>query len=287
MNLSLRKFVGGTDMRRSASAMMKRFVGRLAMVAVLAALLASCSTAQATLLAGWDFQTAPGTATAVSPNTPKVYSANVGSGTLYLDGTQGSSDWFVPNTGSTNTELNAFSGSNVNATNGLSTTTTGAAALAVLGGAGTSPNFAANGKSMVFKFDMTGLTDLAVTFSAQRTTTGFTSQVWETSTDGTSWSSWGSFDGGSTAGTIQSSFTNTGILSLATTSALVNAANAYVRVTFTGATGNSGNNRLDNLQFDAVAVPEPSTLGLAAAGVAFAGLGAWKRRRAGSPVQAG
>jgi hypothetical protein len=34
-------------------------------------------------------------------------------------------------------------------------------------------------------------------------------------------------------------------------------------------------------------VPEPSTLGLAGLGVALAGLGAWKRRRAGSPVQAG
>ena len=283
MNLSLRKFVGGTDMRRSAPAMMKRFVGRLAMVAVLAALLASCSTAQATLLAGWDFQTAPGTATAVSPNTPKVYSANVGSGTLYLDGTQGSSDWFVPNTGSTNTELNAFTGSDVNATNGLSSTTTSPAALAVLGGALN----AANGKSMVFKFDMTGLEDLSVTFSAQRTNTGFNSQVWETSTDASTWSSWGSFVGGSAAGTIQTSFANTGVLSLATTSALDNAASAYVRVTFTGATSSAGNNRLDNLQFDAVAVPEPSTLGLAAAGVAFAGLGAWKRRRAGSPVQAG
>jgi hypothetical protein len=37
-----------------------------------------------------------------------------------------------------------------------------------------------------------------------------------------------------------------------------------------------------------VPVPEPSTLGLAAAGVALAGLGAWKRRRrSGSAVQAG
>jgi len=277
MNLSLRKFVGGTDMRRSASAMMKRFVGRLAMVAVLAALLASCSTAQATLLAGWDFQTAPGTVVAASPNTPKVYSANVGSGTLYLDGTDGSGNWLQAS------ELNAFTGSNVNATNGLSSTTTSPAALAVLGGTLN----AANGKSMVFKFDMTGLEDLSVTFSAQRSNTGFNSQVWETSTDASTWSSWGSFVGGSTAGTIRDSFANTGVLSLATTSALDNAASAYVRVTFTGATSAAGNNRLDNFQFDAVAVPEPSTLGLAGLGVALAGLGAWKRRRAGSPVQAG
>jgi hypothetical protein len=279
MNLSLRKFVGGTDMRRSAPAMLKRFVGRLAMVAVVALSLLSVNSAHAELLAGWDFQTTNdgGTAVAASPATPKVYVANVGDGTLYLDGTQGSSNWLQAS------ELSAFTGTNVNATNGLSSITTSPAALAVLGGTSN----AANGKSMVFKFDMTGLKDLAVTFSAQRTGTGFASQVWETSTNGTSWSSWGSFVGGTTAGTIRDSFANTGILSLATTSALDNAAAAYVRVTFTGATSASGNNRLDNFQFDAVAVPEPSTLGLAAAGVALAGLGAWKRRRAGSPVQAG
>jgi hypothetical protein len=48
-----------------------------------------------------------------------------------------------------------------------------------------------------------------------------------------------------------------------------------------------GNFEVDNIQLYTAAVPEPSTLGLAAAGVALAGLGAWKRRRAGSPVQAG
>jgi len=138
---------------------------------------------------------------------------------------------------------------------------------------------------MVFKFDMTGLEDLSFTFSAQRTSTGFTSQVWETSTDASTWSSWGSFAEGSTAGTIQSSFANTGVLSLATTSALDNAASAYVRVTFTGASSSSGNNRLDNFQFNAV--PEPSTLGFAGVGVTLAGLGAWKRRRTAAAVRAG
>ena len=70
-----------------------------------------------TLIAGWDFQTTTtgGTAAAVSPATPKVYNANFGSGTIYFDGTNNSSSWFVPVTGSTNTELNSFGGTAVNA----------------------------------------------------------------------------------------------------------------------------------------------------------------------------
>jgi hypothetical protein len=47
-----------------------------------------------------------------------------------------------------------------------------------------------------------------------------------------------------------------------------------------------GNFEVDNIQLYTAAVPEPSTFGLAAAGVAIAGFGAWKRRRASAAVQA-
>lgn len=49
---------------------------------------------------------------------------------------------------------------------------------------------------------------------------------------------------------------------------------------------NLGNFEVDNIQLYTTAVPEPSTLGLAGVGVALAGLGAWKRRTAAA-VQAG
>ena len=109
--------------------------------------MASLSQVRADLVAGWDFQTTTngGTALAVSPNTPKQITANFGSGGLFLNGQNGSSDWFMPATGSTATELNAFSGTAINAGTGFSTTTTGAAALALL-------NQTANGKSAVFRF---------------------------------------------------------------------------------------------------------------------------------------
>ena len=58
------------------------------------------------LIAGWDFQTTTsgGTAVAASPNTPTLFNANVGSGALYLNGSEGSSAWLAA------TELNAFGG---------------------------------------------------------------------------------------------------------------------------------------------------------------------------------
>jgi autotransporter-associated beta strand protein len=225
------------------------FSRRLTAFLTLASFL-SAQTSRADLIAGWDFQTTTngGTAVVASPSTPKVYVANFGTGTLYLDGTQGSSDWLQA------TELNAFAGSNINATNGLSTTTTSPAALAVLGGTSN----AANGKSAVFKFSMTGYQDLVISLAAQRTATGFTTQAWEFSTDGTSYTSMGSLASGSAAGTLTTSFTNSGVLTLPTVTGLNNASTAYVRVTFTGATAAAGNNRLDNFQFNASTYTPPS-----------------------------
>ena len=236
------------------------------LIAIAAVVMTVSASYAQVLVAGWDFQTTTtgGTAIAASPATSKIYTANFGSGTLYFDGSNGSSNWFVPASGSTNTELNAFGGSNANtlASDGtlLSSGTSGAAALAVVGGAGTSPNFAANGKSAVFVFSMVDKINLSISLSAQRSGTGFTNQLWEYSANGGStWGNIGSFIGGTTAGTIQSSFSNTGVLSFAAFSALDGVSDARLRVTFTGASNSSGNNRLDNIQLNAVAVPEPSS----------------------------
>ena len=194
------------------------------------------------LLAGWDFQTTSngGTAVAVSPATPKVYSANFGTGTLYLDGSNGSSNWFVPATGSTSTELNALAGSTVNTAGTSFSTTTTLGALALLGGAS---GTAANGKSMIFRFIMTGYKSLLISYSTQRTGTGFSQHVWEVSTDGSTWNPLGTFSAGTTLGTIADTFATSGVLTLPTATALDNASSAYVRVSFSGSTSASGNNR--------------------------------------------
>jgi hypothetical protein len=235
-----------------------------ALIAIAAVVMTVSASYAQVLVAGWDFQTTTtgGTAIAAAPATSKIYTANFGAGTLYFDGSNGSSNWFVPASGSTNTELNAFGGSSVNtlASDGtlLSSVTTGSAALAVIGGAGTGT--AANGKSAVFAFSMAGKADLSISLSAQRSTTGFATQLWEYSADGGStWGNIGSFVAGTTAGTIQDTFAKSGVLSFASFSALDGVSDARLRVTFTGSSATAGNNRLDNIQLNAVVVPEPSS----------------------------
>ncbi len=210
-----------------------------------------------TLVAGWDFQTTSngGTAAAAAPATPKIYIANFGSGTIHLDGTNGSSDWFVPTSGSTGTEVNGFGGTAVNATRGLSTVTTSPAALAILGGTSN----AANGKRIVFAFSMAGRANLNITYATQRTTAGFNSQQWEYSSDGTNWAPLATIASGEVAGTITTAFGTTGAISLPTVTALDNATTAYLRLTVTGATSSTGNNRLDNIQLAASTIVPPDT----------------------------
>ena len=235
------------------------------------------SVASADMIAQWDFQTTTngGTAVAAAPLTPKLFVANFGTGSLYLDGSNGSSNFFEPATGTTNTEINAFGGTALNATGSMSTVTTSPAALAIVGGAASVPagTFGANGKAMVFKFSMTGLSNLAVSYAVQRTASGFATQQWDYSTDGTTWSSAATITG------IQASFAAGAtpanvVTSLGVASGLDNAANAYMRVTFTGATSSTGNNRMDNFQFNATALPAPGAIAL----IGLAGLIARRRR---------
>jgi len=236
---------------------------------------AVCGAAEAAVVAAWDFQTTTngGTAIVAAPAISKSFVANFGSGTLFLDGTNGSSNYFVPTSGTTNTELNAFSGTSVNAsaTIGMSTVTTGAAALAIIGGSG---GTAANGKSMVFKFSMAGFSNLSMSYATQRTSTGFNSQVLEYSVDGVNWSSIGANN------SIQSSFsalsTPPGVATVfGGISGLDNASDAYVRMRLTGATGSTGNNRFDNFIFSADVIPAPGAIAL----LGVAGLVGVRRRR--------
>ena len=192
------------------------------------------------LIAGWDFQTTTsgGTAVAAVPSCPTTLVANFGSGTLYLNGLNGSSTWITTTTGN---ELSAFGGSTVNAGVGFSSTTSGVGSLAMIGGTG----FSANGKKMVFKFSMSGCRDLVVSYATQRSGTGFTTHQWETSLDGSNWT---------TAETKTITATSFSLTTLQTITSLDNASTAYLRLTVTGATNSTGNNRLDNIQLNATAV---------------------------------
>ena len=202
---------------------------------------------KAELISGWDFQTTGtgGTAVAFSPATPKRYFANFGSGTIYFDGTNGSSDWFVPPSGNTGTELDAANGTRYNLGPGFERNMFGAAALALF-------DTSANGKSAVFRFSMNGFRDLEVSYAAERGFSGFQSHTWASSIDGVNWVE---------QQTISPIFTLYESMSLNTIRSLDNASNAYLRLTFFGATNSNNNsyNRLDNIQFNASAVPEPTS----------------------------
>ncbi|MBL9140234.1 MAG: hypothetical protein JNK53_00075 [Phycisphaerae bacterium] len=187
------------------------------------------------VIAGWDFQTTTnpngGTAAAAQPNTPKVFNSNAGFGTMYLDGTNGSSDWAQAS------ELNAFTGTGLNASgpsgNGLDPSTNGTSCLALVGSA-------ANGKSTVFKFSMASFLGLNVSYATRTsgTSTGFNSQQWAWSSDGLAWTDVEAISGYTTTFSIRS---------LAAINALNGAPDAYLRVTFSGATSTTSNNRLDNV----------------------------------------
>jgi len=206
------------------------------------------------MVAGWDFQTttAGGTAAAASPNTPTVFTANVGDqagqASIYLNGTAGSSAWLPA------TELNSFSGTAINAGAGMSTVTTGAASLALLAGGTGLP---ANGQSIVFGFDMSGLKDLSVSYATRYSSSqGFTNQTWEYSLDGIDWFS---------LETITVSSDSFALKELATIFGLNDSSLAYLRLTVDGAVSETSNNRLDNIQLNAISSEALATLGSAEA----------------------
>jgi hypothetical protein len=231
----------------------QKFLGYPLHAAILLATLcvSTHAFAQAGVIAGWDFQTTNnangGTAALASPNTPQLFRSNAGVGSLYLDGTYGSSAW------ASSTQLNAFTGTGINATgtgeggNGLDPATSATSSLALVGSA-------ANDKSIVFLISMSGRKGLQLTYAARTsgTTAGFTTHTWSYSVDGENWTDYG----------IITPFTTSfAAKSLPPTSALDGAPSVYLRCTFSGATTTTSNNRLDNILFTAVGPLPPDSDG--------------------------
>lgn len=187
------------------------------------------------LIAGWDFQTTAtgGTQVLASPNTQMSFVANFGLGNLYLNGTNGASTWLQAS------ELNGFGGSALNATGGFSTVTTGISCLSLVSNT-------ANNKKMVLSFNMTGYQNLVVSYDIRGTATGFSAQLWEYSTNGSTWTAIQTVTGTN----VPTFFTQT----LSTITALNNVSTAYLRLTVSGATSTMGNNRIDNIRLDATAI---------------------------------
>lgn len=219
----------------------KPFLGTV--FTVLTMLLTTTSWGQEVLIAGWDFQTTTtgGTAAAAAPGSPNVYNANFGNGVIYLDGTNGSSLFNSP---TSNPELTAFAGTNVN-TAGTDFNTTNGVTLTVA-------NNSANGKHIVFVFNMQEYEDLNVSYATRGTASGFSTHTWAYSTNGTDWTQTQVI-----TGRRDTNFT-TQTLDLIT--ALNNQETAYLRLTVTGASNASGNNRIDNIQIRATPASSDPTL---------------------------
>jgi hypothetical protein len=178
------------------------------------------------------------------PNTPKVISAEyhlldtVSEAVLYCDGPYQSSVWLCVDASST--ELDAFNG-----------TTTGdpreqpKAGMAI-GFSGTT----SNGKSVVFKFPTKDYFNLALSMAVQRTKTGFDQHEWEWSLDGVNYTL---IEGATTCPITSGSFVLT-TLDLRTIEELDDQEAVFLRLTFNGGTGATGNNRIDNITLHGVSI---------------------------------
>lgn len=209
----------------------------------------AANKSSATLIAGWDF-----TNIVASPNTPATITATVGTATIDASA-------FAP--AGTNPERTGFAGSILNAFPGGDPAAGLALSLA---------NSSANGKSLLFTFSMLGYEDLVVSFATRGTSTGFNTHDWSWSTDGINFTP----APGNTAVTASAFEVKSIDFSLA--NGLDNAATAYLKLTVSGATSTSGNNRFDNLQLNATPVPEPTVFAVLG-GFGLMGLFMASRRR--------
>lgn len=210
---------------------------------------ASATTLSFVNLAAWTFDATP-----ASPSTPTSAAANYGDQSgiamLYADGTNGSSSWLQAS------ELTTFGGTTLNDPRGVSVLAGNA--YTPLGGLGTPSS--ANGKWMIFKFSMTALQNAELTMAVRGTATGFNTHQWAWSTNGTNYTIFGPNTADNSGNFVLKS------LDLSTITQLNGAPDVYLKITFTGATSSSGNNRLDNIVIRAsVASSIPPTVATLAA----------------------
>ena len=185
------------------------------------------------IVTAWTFDGLTGTNSGAS-GTEKVIPANSewGAGTFYADGTNGSDN--LSNEASP--EINAFNGTTMNDPR---TSTDASKAIAIA-------NSSANGKSVVFKFSMTGFQNLELSYAQRGTASGFSTETWSYSTNGTDF-------------TVAETISNTNQTNSEfvmrnvyfTAAALNDASDVYIKLTVDGATNASGNNRIDNVVFRA------------------------------------
>jgi hypothetical protein len=215
----------------------------LLLAAVLTTLASSISSSHGALVAYWNFNTLsiPTATTPGNGAVPTSIAANEGTGTINLSGWGGNVD--------------DFGGSNLNS---LNSDVSGVSLSLIAGGPSAGP-FPGNNTYIDISFSTVGLPAPTVTFAAQGTSTGFDSGTWSWSVDGTNFTPLAGVNTGTRATYALATADFSGVTQLE------NQANVTLRYTLSGATSNSGNNRIDNLQVNAI--PEPSAALLGAVGL--------------------
>jgi len=196
---------------------------------------------QSATLAYWNFNTLAitGTLPVSDASVPDSIPADTGTAALAL-----SPGWAGGVASFGGTTINAIGADVSGASLSLGATPTGS---------GTAP-FAGNASYVeIVSLDLTGQSDIGITYATRGTATGFNSGVWSYSISG------GAFTpvAGSFA-TRTTSFALTSV-DLRPVTALNGASSVTLRYTLDGATTNAGNNRIDNLQVVSNFVPVPET----------------------------
>lgn len=212
---------------------------KFATIAAVASSLAFAAAAQADLVAYWNFNDIDTGA--------DTFAADAGSGTVDVSAFGGN----VQNFGGT--EENALFGDEAGGS------------LSLQGGA----DQAGNGTWIDIIVSTSGLQDVVLSYAGRGTGTGFNNNQVSYSTDGQSFT-----DFGDAYDSTHSSFE---LYEFDFGSALDDASEVTLRITFDGSTSSAGNNRIDNLQVNASVIPAPGALALlGVAGVIAGG----RRRRA-------
>jgi autotransporter-associated beta strand protein len=186
-------------------------------------IIVNAPTGGSVVVAYWNFNSLS-IATASAPGSggvPTSLAADQGAGTLSLTGWTGTVD--------------DFGGSTINSLN----SDAAEESLSLLSNAGNGSHIQISG------LNLTGLSDVRVTFATRGTDTGFNSGQWAFSNDGTSFTAFGS-----NTATRSTTFS---LADTGTTNGLDNIATGFLRYVLDGATNTTGNNRIDNLQVTATA----------------------------------